>query len=243
MAKKLFVRFSTSKDEQVIFDFYNQNQHEFVFQRDPDVWKERIAAGAVTLIHDEDGNIVASTIAYPLMQTDKNGNEVHQWTELGSTRITLDGIGLASVLISAQILRAYLLEPPDDRFVCEIVVGNTHSKHVYTKIGATPYDVPPDLHEKVKATVVPGSGQATVEWFQFGAEVMPQFAQTVLDHQKNNIIKNKKTGEEYELDYSRCVLVTQFDTEVKDLASKNFGDAKKPDLARRLNSDRNKFHP
>lgn len=243
MAKKLFVRFSTSKDEQAIFDFYNQNQHEFVFQRDPDVWKERIAAGAVTIVHDEDGNIVASAIAYPITQTDKNGNEVHQWTELGSTRVALDGIGLASVLTSAQIVRAYLLEPPEDRFVCEIVVGNSHSKHVYTKMGATPFDIPPGLHEKVKATVAPGCGQKPVEWFQFGVESMPQFAQTLLNHQKNNTLKNKKTGEEYELDYSRCVLVTQFDSEVKNLAGADFGDAKKPDLERKLGSVKKKFQP
>lgn len=243
MTKKLFVRFSTSKDEQDIFDFYNENKHEFVFQRDPNIWKERIAAGAVTIIHDEDGKIVASGIAYPITQKDKDGNEVHQWTELGSTRVALDGIGLVGVLTSAQVLRAYLLEPPDDRFVLEIVVGNSHSKHVYTKMGATSFDIPPGLHEKVKATVAPGSGQAEVEWFQIGVEIMPEFAQKLLDNQKNPVLKNKKTGEEYELDFSRCVLVTQFDAEVKDLASRDFGDSKKPDLGRKLNSFKNKFQP
>lgn len=236
MAKKLFVRFSTSADEKAIFDFYNQNKHEFVFQRNPDVWKERISSGAVTIIHDEDGNIVASAIAYPIMQKDARGDEVHEWSELGSTRVALDGIGLAKVLTSAQVLRAYLLEPPNDRFVMEIVVGNSHSKHVYTKMGATPFDIPPGLLEKVKATVAPGSGQASVEWFQFGVELMPEFARTLLDSKKNSILTNKKTGEEYELDYSRCALIQHFDAEVKDLALKDFGDVQKPDLKRGLNS-------
>jgi len=240
MTKKLFVRFSTAQDEKAIFDFYNQNKHEFVFQRDPEVWKERIASGAVTLIHDENGKIVASSISYPITQKDANGNEVHQWTELGSARVQLDGIGLAKTLVSAMVLRAYLLEPPNDRFVLEIVVGNSHSKHVFTKMGATPFDIPPGLHEKVKATVAPGSGQAAVEWFQMGPEVMPELAKNILDSHKNPIVKNKKTGEEYELDFSRCVLISQFRKEVQDLSAKNFGDVKNPDLKQGLKSFKNK---
>jgi len=243
MAKKLFVRFSTSQDQQAIFDFYAQNKHEFVFQRDPEVWKERIASGAVTLIHDENGKIVASSISYPITQKDANGNEVHQWTELGSARVQLDGIGLARILVSAQVLRAWLLEPPHDRFVLEIVVGNSHSRHVFTKMGATPFAIPDELHEKVKTTLAPGSGQAPVEWFQMGAEVMPELAKNLLESHQNPIIKNQKTGEEYELDFSRCVLITRFQKEIKDLSAKNFGDVKNPDLKQGLKSFRDKFHP
>jgi len=243
MAKKLFVRFSTAQDEQEIFDYYNQNKHEFVFQRDPNVWKERIASGAVTLIQDEDGKIVASAISYPITQTGEDGHETHQWTELGSARVALDGIGLIRTLVSAQVLRAYLLEPPDDRFVMEIVVGNAHSRHVFTKMGATPFDIPPGLVEKVKCTVAPGSGQAAVEWFQMGVEVMPDFARNILAAQKNPVVKNNKTGDEYELDFSRCVLATQFQEDMEELAVKDFGDVKKPDHGRGLNSFKNKFQP
>ncbi len=243
MAKKLFVRFSTAQDEQAIFDFYATNQHAFVFQRDPEVWKERIASGAVTLIHDAQGKIVASSISYPVTQTDKNGNEVHQWTELGSTRVTLDGIGLAKTLVSAQVLRAYLLEPPNDRFVLEVVLGNAHSKHVFTKMGATSFDIPDALHEKVKATIAPGSGQAAVEWFQMGIEIMPGLAKNILESEKNPLLKDKKTGEEYELDFSRCALITQFHDEVKDMALKDLGDVQKPDLSHGVKLFRNRFRP
>jgi hypothetical protein len=243
MAKKLFVRFSTSQDEKAIFDFYAQNQHQFVFQRDPEVWKERIASGAVTLIQDENGKIVASSISYPITKKDANGNEVHEWTELGSARVQLDGIGLAKTLVSAMILRAYMLEPPNDRFVLEIVVGNNHSKHVFTKMGATPYNIPPDLQQKVKATIAPGSGQATVEWFQMGVELMPACAQSLLDSIKSPVIRNKKTGEEYELDFSRCILITQFKTEIQSLAAQNFGDAKNPNLNHGIKGFKTKFKP
>ena len=232
MAKKLFVRFSTSQDETAIFDFYAENQHQFVFQRNPDVWKERIASGAVTLIEDENGKIVASSISYPIV--DSNG--VQQWTEIGSTRVGLDGIGLVTPLLSAQVLRAYLLEPPEDRFVLEIVIGNNHSKHVFMKLGATLFDIPDGLHEKVKSTIAPGSGKQTVEWFQMGAETIPDLAKNI----KDTILKNKKTGEEYELDFSRCALVIHFKQEVEGLAAKDFGDVKIPDLTRPL---KRKFQP
>jgi hypothetical protein len=243
MAKKLFVRFATVQDERDIFDFYAANEHAFVFQRHPEVWKERIASGAVTIIHDEDGKIVASSISYPITETDKNGNEAHQWTELGSTRVALSGIGLAQVLVGAQVLRAYLLEPPNDRFVLEIILGNDHSKHVFTKMGATPFDIPPGLHEKVKSTITPDSGQSPVEWFQMGVEVMPELARNVLGSLKNPVLKNKKTGEEYELDFSRCVLATQFQKEVQDLANSDYGDTQKPNLKHGVRSFRDKFQP
>lgn len=236
MTQKLFVRFSTSKDEKDIFDFYKKNEHTFVFQRDAEVWKERIASGAITIIHDDGGKIVAASISYPIMQKSPQGDDMHQWTEIGSTRVALEGIGLFNALVSAQVLRAYMLEPPKDRFVLEIVLGNDHSKHVFTKLGATPYKIPPELAQAVKSTIAPGSGKAPVEWFQIGAEAIPAIAKKFADAAKNNVMVNKKTGEEYELDFSRCVLMTTFSDEVKELAQQNFGDAAKPDHQRGLKS-------
>lgn len=219
-AKKLFVRFSTQQDEQKVFEFYANNQHTFVFQRDAEVWKERIASGAVTMIEDEAGKIVAASISYPILKKDAHGNDVHAWTEIGSTRVALEGLGLFNPLVSAQILRAFLLEPPSESFVLEIVLGNNHSKHVFSKIGAKPYSIPQELADQVKATIAPGSGQAKVEWFSIGAEAMPDLAQTLLNCQKNNLSKNKQTGEEYEIDFSRCVLMTRFSMEISDLSTK-----------------------
>jgi hypothetical protein len=246
MPQKLYVRFSTPADEKNIFDFYKQNQHTFVFLRDPEVWKERIAAGAVTLIEDEKGTIVASSISYPALNKDAAGNEIHQWTEVGSTRVAMGGIGLFDPMVTAQLLRAYLLEPPKDRFVMEIILGNEHSKHVFTKLGATLYNAPPEMLKAVKSTIAPGSGEDPVEWFQIGAEAMPGVAATFLEAQKNNVRTNKATGETYELDFSRCVLVTRFDAEVKQLAKQNLGNAATPDLKKPLKappSTSNKFTP
>ncbi len=236
MAKKLYVRTATTQDEQAVFDFYAQNKHQFVFQRDPNVWKERIASGAITIIHDEDDNIVAAAITYPITKTGANGQETHMWSEIGSVRVQLDGIGLAKTLISATILNGWLFEPPQDRFVLEIVDANSHSRHVFTKLGATLYDIPAELEQKVNATIAPGGKTQTVEWFQMGAEVMPSIAQNILDSLANPIVKNAKTGEEYEFDFSRSTLVSQFKNELQMLAGKDLGNPKTPDLQKGLNS-------
>ncbi len=243
MVKKLFVRFSSTSDEAAIFDFYEQHQHEFVAKRDPDVWKERIASGAVTIIHDEDGNIVASSISYPVTRQNAAGEEVHAWTEIGSTRVALEGLGLFKTLLSAQVLRAYLLEPPEDRFALEIIQGNEHSKHVFLKIGAAPFDIPQEMRDKVLSTLSPEDQGIVVDWFHLGVEVMPHFAKALLECESNARIVNKKTGEEFELDFSQCVLITMFRDHVETLSGHDFGDKEKPNLKHGIKSFRDKFHP
>jgi hypothetical protein len=242
MATKLYVRFSTAADEQKIFDFYSEKEHKFVAKRDPDLWKERIASGAVTLIEDEKGEIVASSIHYPLIVKDDKGEDVHKWSEIGSVRVALEGIGLFKPLMAAHIMRAYLLEPPEDRFAIEIVKGNAHSKHVYLKEGATLWDIPKALSDKVNATMQPGQ-EMDVEWFQLGIESMPHFAKLYLDGETNPVVKNKKTGEEYELDFSKCVLTSMFHDEVKKISGLDFGDPAVPNPAHGLKTFRDKFNP
>lgn len=243
MAKKLFVRFSTAQDEKKIFDYYSDNEHEFVAKRDPEIWKERISSGAVTLIEDEQGKIVASSISYPLMKKDEQGNETHAWSEIGSVRVTLDGIGLFKTLLSAHVMRAYMLEPPDDRFAIEIVIGNAHSKHVFLKEGATAWQIPKELAELVTDTMAPESKIGAVEWFQLGVETMPRFAQSLLQQEANPKVVNKKTGEEYELDFSKCVLTTMFHPQLEKLSGLDFGDAKTPQMKHGLKTFRDKFTP
>jgi hypothetical protein len=243
MTKKLYVRFSTAQDEQKIFDYYTQNEHEFVAKRDPDIWKERIASGAVTLIEDENGAIVASSISYPLMTKDENGNAAHTWSEIGSVRVTLDGIGLFKTLLSAHVMRAYMMEPPDDRFAIEIVIGNEHSKHVFLKEGATEWQIPQELRELVEDTLSPDDTTGAVEWFQLGVESMPHFAQALLHQEANPRLVNKKTGEEYELDFSKCVLTTTLHDALEKLSGQDFGDAKKPQMKHGLKKFRDKFNP
>ena len=56
-------------------------------------------------------------------------------------------------------------------------------------------------------------------------------------------MKNKKTGEEYELDFCKCVLTTMFHEEIKKLSGLDFGDPSVPNPAHGLKSFRDKFNP
>lgn len=241
MAKKLFVRSATSADEAAIFAFYGENKHRNVFQRDPDVWKERFASGAATIIHDDHGKIIAAAVIYPIMKKEPDGQETHQWSEIGSVRISMEDAGLFKYLICAHVLRAYLLEPPADRFVVEIDLDNTHSKHVFQKAGAMPYVVPKDLEDAVMETVDPNEPQPPVDWFHMGAEVMPQLAKDILAFSQNPTLQRKLTGEEYEIDYSRSVIMTHFKPAVEALANQDFGDIKNPAISNSIKSSRHKL--
>jgi len=243
MATKLYVRFSTAADEQKIFDYYNENKHEFVAKREPEIWKERIASGAVTLIEDEHGKIVASSIHYPIVVKDDKGEDVHKWSEIGSVRVTLPGVGLFKALISAHVMRAYLLEPPEDRFAIEIVQGNEHSKHVFLKEGATPWAIPQELADKVAATISKDDTTGKMDWFQLGIESMPHFAKLLLDCEANPKMTNKKTGEEFELDFSKCVVTNKFHDALEKVAGLDFGDPAQPNPAQGLKKHHDKFNP
>lgn len=243
MTKKLYVRYAEPSDEKAVFDFYDNNKHEFIAKRDPEVWRERIASGAVTIIEDEQGKIVASAISYPVVVPNDKGEEVHKWTELGSVRVALDGIGLFKTLLSAQVMQAYLLEPPEDRFAIEIVKGNAHSTHVFLKNGATPYDIPQDLKDAVGYSIAPDDPGDPVDWYQLGPEAMPNFAKHLLDTEKNPKITQASTGTEYELDFSRCAILKNLRPALETVSKSDFGDPKVPNDKHGIKSFRDKFTP
>jgi hypothetical protein len=227
-AQNLYVRFSTGADLGRIVDFYNNNKSPYVFPREAAVWKERAEAGAVTLIEDDHGRIVASSISYPIIVPDADGNPVHKWTEIGSTLIALDGAGLFRTLISAQVLRATLLEPPTDGFVLEIVVSNARSIEVFEKVGGKPFDVPPDLFAVVQETFTAESKKRDVRWFHLGADDTPALANNIIDTWQHPDITRRTDGQRFRVDFSRNALQTLFLDDVKKLAGKGAVSAKKP---------------
>lgn len=242
MRKKLYLRQSKKQDEQKILDFYKNNQHEFVAARDPDIMEERIKSGAVTMLQDDNGDIQAISIAYPVISKDDNGDDTHKWTEIGSTHVLMSGMGLFDILVGSQLLNAFLMEPPEDRFVIEIDPTNEHSKHVFRKIGCTDFDdAPQEMIDIVNGILAPEDAGAPVEWFQSGAENMPELARKFLDHVENPIIKNKKTGEEYELDISEAPLGKHFIETLEKLAKNDYGCKDNPDMSQGLKEIKNKL--
>lgn len=234
MTKKLFVRSATPADEDAIVDYYETHKTRYVSGRPRDLWRERLAAGAATLIEDEQKNIVAAAFVYPVMKQTDQG-EVHAWSEVGSVLVAMKGSGLFAPLVATTILRAYLLEPPEDRFILDIVEGNGHSRHAFTKAGARLYgDMPENLKNKVKATLI-RDDDAKFDWYHIGVELMPGFARQVLKSVDNPAIVNRSTQERFELDFSKCTLVTMFRSAVEEVARADFGNALQPDMSKGIN--------
>jgi hypothetical protein len=234
MVKKLFLRPSGPKDADAVIDFYADNPHQYVYQRAADVLRERVESGAVMMIVDEDDKIMATAISYPLITKDAAGSDVHDWSEIGSVRVALGETGLFKPLVSALVLNSWLFEPPGDRFVIEIAKNNAHSRHVFAKEGATPFNIPPELEKKVAGTLEPGTTQMSVDWFQFGPEAMPGFAANLLSIEENPSLVNKKTGEEFVFDVSGCALFSRFHDILEKLSHMDYGDAAQPDFSRKL---------
>ena len=243
MTKKLFLRQTTSNDEDRILDFLKDNRHKYIALRDEDVMRERVKEGSVTTLEDEDGNIKALSFSYPVVVEDENGNEIHKWTEIGTTHILMGGMGLFDILVGAQMLNSFLTSPPEDRFVTEIKTTNTHSLYVFKKMGYQDFVPPPDeMLEVINGTLAP-EYVGGVDWLHAGVELMPELAQKFLDRIKNPKIVNKKTNEEFEIDVSEHPLGKHFISAVEKLAKHDLGDKLKPamnkglaDASRKLNS-------
>lgn len=218
MTTQLFLRQAVSADEAAVFEFYRNNTHPYVFGRDPDVWRERIANGAVTMIEDGAGQIVAAAIGYPVVVPDSTGAPEHIWSEVGSVNVALKHSGLFTPMVAALVLRAYFLEPPAERFVAEIKAANEHSKHVFQKDGWRKFEISDDMRDKIFATVVPEDRDVTNEWFYIDAGTIPQLAQYLLAHIDNPSLTAQNCGCAFDIDFSRSLLATDFRAELSRVA-------------------------
>jgi len=240
MRKKLYLRQSSAKDLQKILDFYDNNKHPFIAGRDRKTMEDRVSAGAVTMLQDDSGDIQAISIAYPVTTKDSNGHDAHKWTEIGSTHVLMANMGLFDVMVGAQLLNAFLLEPPEDRFVIEIDPTNLHSKHVFKKLGCDDYPNPPDEMVKiVNGILAPEDANQGVDWLYANQDMMPALAKKFLDRIDNPIITNKATGEEYELDVSESPLGKHFVATLEKLAKKAYGQDNAPGNDKEKKQDKN----
>lgn len=241
--KKFFVRFSKIEDEQKVFDFYDLNTHKNVLQREKDLMKGLIDDGAVVIIEDEKGSIVAASITYPHKEKDSDGVEHVKWQEVGTTRIALNGYpGLFDAMITMQVLRAFLVEPPEERFVAQMFTDPVQK--MAGKLGWRRLDeqsVSPHLVESKEKMVPPGTSVGTVNWFHMGREGLPVMAAWMVKTLDNPVLENKKTGEKIQLDFSKSSFFNMFQEEIKHLAKRDFGSPDAPDMQKGVQQSRDKW--
>lgn len=241
--KKYFVRFSKVEDEQKILDFYDLNAHQNVRKRETDILRNRIEDGSVVLIEDEQGTIVASSITYPHKTTDAAGEERTKWQEVGSTRIVLNGYpGLFDAMVTMQVLRTFLVEPPEDRLVARM-----HTEPVQKmaeKLGWRRFTAPEELIHLQKKSVNPNDQSTAapdVNWFHAGIETLPVMAAWMVKTLENPVLENRKTGEKIQLDFSKSSFFNMFEEEIRHLAKRDFGSPDTPDMKKGVQQSRDKW--
>jgi hypothetical protein len=242
-----YPRFSQAEDHDKILDFYNDNAHKNVLNRDPEVLKKMIGNGDVVLIEDAAGKIVASSIMYPFATTDAQGEENVKWQEIGTLRCTLNGYGLMDALVTLQTLRTFLVEPPSDRFIAHM--ETTPVQNMAKNLGFREFSPLKEVFN-LKAAMVPNYGSPPglyVNWYQGGIETMPVMARALVKLFDKPVIENKKTQEKIVLDFSRSNFCQTLQPAIRSLAVADLGDVDKPDFSKSVKKQqkelvRNFFH-
>lgn len=235
---KYYVRFSSHEDHDKIMAFYRENPHPNVKERNETLMQKLADDGSITLIEDQAGKIVGISISYPL-STQENGEDVHKWTEIGSTRITLNGYpGLFDVMIAMQILRAYLVEPPEEKYVCKM--DGAPVRAMAHNLGFRPF-IPSQeiLDVKARTLMMPSAG--TDNWYAGGREVLPVVAQRLLRTIDKPAVENVKNGQKIVLDFTRSNFFAMFEDEIRRVAGKDMGDVENPDASQGIASNRSKW--
>lgn len=238
---KYFIRFSQDADFDKISDFYDLNSHKNVLKRQTELMKQLTEDGAVVIVEDEKGKIVAASITYAHSAKDEHGVEHIKWQELGTTRCVLNGYpGLFDAMIAMQTLRAFLVEPPDNMFVAQMEttpVQNLAKKLGWREMGSEPSD---DMLEAKKKTVTHGHATKN-DWYVCGMEALPTMAKWMENAVDNPVVTNKKNGEQIELDFSKSSFFNMFKDEIKNLANRDFGDVNAPDKNQNMHQRRDKW--
>ena len=231
---KYFVRFSENADFDRIVNFYSENRHHNVCGRDRELLEKLTDSGSFVLLEDAKGNIVGGTAAYPLVTTDANGNERQRWTEVGSMRIVLNGFsGAFDVMSAMSVLRTFLVEPPEDRFLADI--GHPAVQKMAEKLGWRPFTATPEIVDLSNKTtwldqdIKPPEGSGySPKWYQAGLESFPVMARFMISVMDNPVLTNKKTGEQIEIDFSKTSFLKMFEPEIRDLATRDLGSVEQP---------------
>lgn len=236
---KYFVRFSNSDDFDKLMEFYKENPHKNVCDRNEQLMRDVVENGSVTLIEREsDGKIVGASISYAL--GGEADPEHQKWLEIGTTRMVLNGYpGLFDVLIGMQTLRAFLVEPPSERFVCQM--ESPAVRKMAHRLAFRPYDPSDELVRVSDVTVGAEESSGKDNWYSAGPEALPTVAKRLLEAIDKPYIEHLKTGEKIKLDFSKSKFFRVFEEEFRDLAKRDFGDPETPDYSANIQKSRQKW--
>jgi hypothetical protein len=223
-ARRLKVRFSEAADSGALVDFYKQNRHQHVDDRPSEKIAATANAGRTFMITDEKDDIAAASCAYDYPHPLDDSGETH-WTEIGSTRAQLSGLGVYPFIIASQVIYDFLSSPPKDHFFASIYNDNLPvADFLENKVGWDRF-VPDD-------DLIDASGERAsldkLVWLKAESHTLPHQARLVLefmDKAGGEGIINKKTGERTCFDFSQFPLANRFRAAVETLATGDFANA------------------
>jgi hypothetical protein len=196
--------------------------------------------GSVIVIENDKGEIVGASMSYPLI-TAENGTPEYKYMEMGTTRMSLNGYpGLFDMMISLQVLRAFLVEPPSGKFVCQMEGAPVRA--MAHKLGFRPFVPSDELSRVSDGTVGPDASYGKDNWYCAGPEVLHVMAQRFFEAKDKPCIAHVKTGHQIEIDLSKIKVFGLFEPELRKLAqSQPEFTPDNPDPKASLSAERQKF--
>lgn len=240
--KKYYVRFSKTEDIEKIVAFQEFSAHASVRKREARLVRQLAEDGAIVLIEDAAGNIVASSIMFPHKTKDAAGVEQIKWQEIGTTRIIMNGYpGLFDAMVSMQTLKSFLVDPPADRFVAQMHTAPVQNMAV--KLGWRAYRASDELIESKFKSIDPADIPAASRdnWFSGGPEVLSVMASWMVKTVENPVLENRKTGEKIQLDFTRSSFFNMFKEEIREVAKRDLGNPDTPDYSKTVAASRDRW--
>ncbi len=236
--KKYFVRYSNAQDFDKLMDFYRANPHKNVDERNESLMRELADNGSVTLIESAvTGEVVAASISYPLLGAD---GVTQKWLEIGTTRSILNGYpGLFDVMIGMQVMRAFLVEPPQDRYVCQM--ESSAVRKMADDLGFRPFVPSQELVHSSDTTLNADETCGFDKWYSAGPEALPVVARRMMDAITKPHLTHYKSGETITLDFTKSKFFTVFKDEIVDLATRDLGNYDQPDYTASIAQSRQKW--
>jgi hypothetical protein len=231
VAQKIYIRHAQDADINSVCAFYYDHPHVHVKKRDHKELKSLVENGAVTVGHLEDGTIVACCIGLPMPGLNDTEHGPWSWIEIGAVRTILPGMGLSVPVINAHLAQTHLLSPPQDCFVLGIAEENIESRKVFERIGSISYTPSDSMMKAHGDRIRAAQNDRHVKLYTIPNSVMPQVAKNLLQAEEDPILKNKITGQEYELDFSRHILFSTLKPVLEALAGKPNQQAPLPTLS------------
>ncbi len=237
-----YVRMAKKAELDKVINFYKKNKHENICERNKEILENHVDDGSVVIIESAEGKIVAASISYA-HTINENGIDNVKWIEVGSTRISgLNGFtGVFDIMTSTQILRSYLVEPPEECFVARMKYEAIQK--TAERLGWRPLpNVPPSLEASSnKQKNLDNLTNSSDNWYSLRIEGMPTMAQHFINAMNKSVLTHRKTGENIKISFERSNVFNKFKTNIENLAKKNHGSIDNPDLSKGIRHNRDQW--